>query len=177
MAVSVRTRFEIFKRDQFTCAYCGQSSPAVVLEVDHIVPVAAGGIDDPINLKTSCWECNRGKSDRGLNEIVTGEDPHDRAVMMLERERQLHEYNAVLAMVRQRLEEDAQELIRYWKDEEDPFFPRRERAWLIKTLETFPLETIRKYMDASHLAGNDRDLRYVKGCVRTARNGGEITRG
>jgi 5-methylcytosine-specific restriction endonuclease McrA len=38
LAVSVRTRFEVFKRDDFTCQYCGRKSPDVVLEADHIVP-------------------------------------------------------------------------------------------------------------------------------------------
>jgi hypothetical protein len=30
MALSVRTRFEVFKRDEFTCQYCGRKSPDVV---------------------------------------------------------------------------------------------------------------------------------------------------
>ena len=68
MSLSVRTRFEVFKRDRFTCGYCGKTPPNVTLEVDHIIPVAAGGSDDEMNLITSCWECNRGKSDRLLEE-------------------------------------------------------------------------------------------------------------
>ena len=43
------------------CQYCGQSAPDVVLEVDHIVPVAEGGDNDIMNLITSCRDCNRGK--------------------------------------------------------------------------------------------------------------------
>lgn len=68
MTLSVRTRFEVFKRDRFTCSYCGRTPPAVLLEVDHIVPQAAGGSDDPENLTTSCADCNRGKADRLLEE-------------------------------------------------------------------------------------------------------------
>lgn len=70
MSVSVRTRFEVFKRDRFTCAYCGQTPPKVLLEVDHVVPRAAGGSDDMENLVTSCQDCNRGKSDKLLEEGV-----------------------------------------------------------------------------------------------------------
>ena len=57
-----KLRFEVFKRDSFTCQYCGQSAPNVVLEVDHLLPVSKGGDNDILNLITSCWTCNNGKS-------------------------------------------------------------------------------------------------------------------
>lgn len=69
MSLSKKTRFEIFKRDGFTCQYCGQQPPAVKLEVDHIDPKANGGSDIEINLITSCFDCNRGKSDRKLGDV------------------------------------------------------------------------------------------------------------
>jgi len=94
--VSCRLRFEIFKRDNFTCRYCGRRSPEVILEVDHIIPLAKGGTDDPMNRTTSCWHCNRGKADIPLTEVLTGEDPHDKAIFIAEQERQLAEYNAVI---------------------------------------------------------------------------------
>ena len=68
MAVSTRTRFEVFKRDRFTCSYCGRTPPSVLLEVDHVLPRAAGGTDDIENLTTSCQDCNRGKSANLLEE-------------------------------------------------------------------------------------------------------------
>jgi hypothetical protein len=66
IAVPKRVRFEIFKRDQFQCAYCGRTPPAVILEVDHIVAVSNGGNNDPVNLVTSCFDCNSGKSNTPL---------------------------------------------------------------------------------------------------------------
>jgi hypothetical protein len=66
--LSKRQRFEVFKRDSFTCQYCGQSSPDVILHVDHINPVAKGGTNSIINLVTSCNECNMGKSDKLLSD-------------------------------------------------------------------------------------------------------------
>ena len=57
-----KLRFEVFKRDSFTCQYCGQSAPNVVLEVDHLLPVSKGGDNDILNPITSCWTCNNGKS-------------------------------------------------------------------------------------------------------------------
>ncbi len=66
-ALSKKLRFEVFKRDKFTCVYCGRKAPDVVLEVDHITPVAKGGDNNIINLVTSCFECNRGKKDIPLH--------------------------------------------------------------------------------------------------------------
>jgi hypothetical protein len=56
-------RFEVFRRDSFTCRYCGRTPPVVVLEVDHFAPVSRGGDDDQNNLVTSCSDCNSGKRD------------------------------------------------------------------------------------------------------------------
>jgi hypothetical protein len=62
MAVSRRLRFEILRRDGHTCRYCGASAPDVKLTVDHVVPTALGGGDQPSNLVTACEGCNGGKS-------------------------------------------------------------------------------------------------------------------
>lgn len=66
--ISKKIRFEVFKRDKFTCQYCGRSAPDVVLEVDHIKPVSKGGENDLLNYVTSCYECNRGKGARELSD-------------------------------------------------------------------------------------------------------------
>lgn len=62
MAISRRLRYEILRRDNHTCRYCGGSAPDVKLTVDHVVPLALGGGDDPTNLATACQACNAGKS-------------------------------------------------------------------------------------------------------------------
>jgi hypothetical protein len=60
MAVSKRTRFEVLRRDDNNCRYChATDSP---LTIDHVVPVALGGSDDPCNLVAACKDCNAGKS-------------------------------------------------------------------------------------------------------------------
>lgn len=66
--ISKKTRFEVFKRDNFTCQYCGRTAPSVVLEIDHINPVKNGGDNNIMNLITSCFDCNRGKGKRKLTE-------------------------------------------------------------------------------------------------------------
>lgn len=67
-AISKSTRFEVFKRDKFTCQYCGKSAPEVVLHVDHIQPVSKGGDNSIANLITACAACNGGKSNRELSD-------------------------------------------------------------------------------------------------------------
>jgi len=67
-AIPKRTRFEVFKRDSFTCQYCGRKAPDVVLNIDHINPVSRGGDNDIMNLVTACHGCNAGKSDVPLSD-------------------------------------------------------------------------------------------------------------
>ena len=56
-----KVRFEVFKRDRFTCQYCGAKAPDAILHVDHIVPVSKGGGNEITNLITACCDCNGGK--------------------------------------------------------------------------------------------------------------------
>lgn len=63
-------RFSILERDNFTCQYCGRKAPDVELHVDHYVPVAAGGSNDPSNLVTACADCNLGKSDLSVSPLM-----------------------------------------------------------------------------------------------------------
>ena len=174
-SLSVRTRFEVFKRDEFQCRYCGRRSPAVVLEVDHVVPVCEGGDDDPLNLVTSCWECNSGKAGIPLDAAISAEDPTDRSIMLLERERQLQEYNEVLAFTRKRKERDAQELVNYWCEQAGiDYVPQREWTWLCRTLDFVPAEVLRQAMLVAVNRGATKGLRYVMACIRNWKDRGEI---
>lgn len=67
-ATSKKLRFEVFKRDRFTCQYCGAMAPDVVLHIDHVSPVSKGGQNDILNLITACLECNSGKGARELSD-------------------------------------------------------------------------------------------------------------
>lgn len=67
--ISVRARFEIFKRDSFTCQYCRSRPPQVVLNVDHIIPVSDRGDNHTTNLTTACEACNSGKSNIPLSSM------------------------------------------------------------------------------------------------------------
>ena len=67
-AISKKMRFEVLKRDKFTCQYCGKQSPDIVLHLDHIKPVGKGGKNTLLNLVTSCVDCNLGKGARELSD-------------------------------------------------------------------------------------------------------------
>lgn len=60
------TRREIFRRDEYTCQYCGQ--PGGHLTLDHVVPRHRGGKHTWDNLVTACIRCNRRKGGRTLEE-------------------------------------------------------------------------------------------------------------
>lgn len=66
--ISKKIRFEVLKRDKFTCQYCGKQSPEVILHLDHIKPVSKGGKNTLLNLVTSCADCNLGKGARELSD-------------------------------------------------------------------------------------------------------------
>ena len=65
--LSSKLRFQVFKRDNYTCQICGRSAQdGVQLHCDHIKPVAKGGKTELDNLQTLCQECNLGK---GVDEL------------------------------------------------------------------------------------------------------------
>ena len=101
-ALSKSTRFEVFKRDEFTCQYCGQHPPAVVLEIDHVVAVSDGGSDEEHNLVAACRDCNRGKAARPLGAASI--DVAAKAQLLRERMEQTAAYEALLNEDRARAE-------------------------------------------------------------------------
>ena len=112
--LSKRTRFEVFKRDGFSCQYCGATPPGVLLHCDHIHPVAEGGQNDLDNLITACEPCNLGKGKVLLSEVPTS--LIDRAAEVAEREAQIAGYEAVMRERRERLDDDAQEVLNLFCD-------------------------------------------------------------
>lgn len=58
-----RQRPSIFRRDRYLCVTCltkGRVSSAT--SVDHVVPKAKGGTDEPSNLQSVCSPCHTAKS-------------------------------------------------------------------------------------------------------------------
>lgn len=104
-ALSKKARFDVFKRDDFTCQYCGAVPPRVILHVDHIVPVAEGGRNHLDNLITSCEPCNLGKGARSLSDIP--QSLKDKAKRTEELEEQIKGFNTVMLAKAKRIESEA----------------------------------------------------------------------
>lgn len=137
MAISKRLRFEVMRRDNHACRYCGRAAPNVTLTVDHVVPVALGGSDDPTNLATACQDCNSGKATTPLGAPTVD----DVAVVMLRWSRAMAEAAKLQRDNRAAVEStidlfdlEWRKWVYGWKDEE---FPRpSDWAGSIETMLT-----------------------------------------
>ncbi len=58
------SKAKLFRRDRYTCAYCGDRCPERDLQCEHIVPESRGGLWAWMNLITACGPCNSRKADR-----------------------------------------------------------------------------------------------------------------
>jgi hypothetical protein len=120
--IGKKLRFDVFKRDGFVCAYCGATPPAVVLQVDHINPVAKGGSNEIDNLITSCQPCNIGKGATELNKVP--QSLAEKAKLVEEQEMQIRGYQAILRDKQIRIEDESYQIASIFKDEWEP--PRRD---------------------------------------------------
>lgn len=156
MAVSKRTRFEVLRRDEFTCRYCGSAAPDVKLAVDHVVPVALGGSDDVTNLATACVDCNSGKASTAPDSQIVSDVANDAArwaaaIREVARQQQI-ESEAAAA----RVAPFCAEWLRW--DKEGQYLPADWRpaveGWLASGL------TISEAVDALHIALANRGVRH-----------------
>jgi 5-methylcytosine-specific restriction endonuclease McrA len=58
------SRRNIFKRDHYTCQYCGRQPGSEELTIDHVVPRSHGGQSRWDNCVLACVACNHRKADR-----------------------------------------------------------------------------------------------------------------
>lgn len=162
-AVSKRVRFEVFKRDCFTCQYCGRVPPTVVLEVDHIVARAEGGGNEETNLVTACADCNRGKSCIPLT--VAPESLAERAARIEEAEAQLAGYREIALAREARIERDCWDIIEILTGNREETTQETFRA-VKQFLGRLPIDEV---MDAAQIArafrthSDRRRLRYFCG--------------
>lgn len=70
-----RVRFEVLRRDNFTCRYCRSTENP--LTIDHVTPVALGGTDEPANLVACCRDCNIGKASVAPDQATVAQVSED----------------------------------------------------------------------------------------------------
>lgn len=102
MALTKRIRFEILRRDGNACRYCGATAPDAKLTIDHVVPIALGGSDDPDNLVTACRDCNAGKSATAPDQALVADVSADAV-------RWAHAVREAASLIRQREAERAEQ--------------------------------------------------------------------
>jgi hypothetical protein len=120
MAINKKIRFEVFKRDGFKCAYCGNCPPKVILEVDHIDPKSKGGKDDINNLVTSCFDCNRGKKNIPLSKIPP--KLSENLEVLQEQEEQIKAYRKFIKKIELRIKKDM--------DSVDSVYQQQYEKWM-----------------------------------------------
>ena len=60
-------RLAIYMRDGLACGYCGEGiEDGATLTLDHLVPNAKGGCNEPHNLITACHRCNSRRGTRSV---------------------------------------------------------------------------------------------------------------
>ncbi len=63
------SRANIYRRDKYTCQYCGDRPGTEELTIDHIVAKSRGGKTSWTNCVVSCISCNRRKADRTMADV------------------------------------------------------------------------------------------------------------
>ena len=58
------SRRNLYRRDRYTCQYCGARPPRDKLSIDHILPRSRGGGSSWDNCVVACVDCNKNKADR-----------------------------------------------------------------------------------------------------------------
>lgn len=62
------SRHNLYRRDGWTCQYCGAQPGSELLSIDHVVPRSRGGASSWENCVLACLDCNKRKADRSLGE-------------------------------------------------------------------------------------------------------------
>lgn len=174
--MSKKLRFDVFKRDGFICQYCGNCPPAVVLEVDHINPVANGGKNSVDNLITACFDCNRGKGAGLLTSLP--ESVADKAAIMAEKLEQLKAFERLIKSKKRHEEKQIDEVqeafqVHFTGYSFNPKFRESVRLFLRK----LPGHVVVDYMHlaCTRIPRRDDAVKYFCGicwkCIKEPRNG------
>jgi len=149
-SLSKRVRFEVFKRDSFKCQYCGAAAPEVLLQVDHIQPVTAGGSNEITNLVTACGSCNSGKSDRSLSDKTVVAKQRAQLEELQERREQLEMLLEWKQGLNNLKADVVAEVCRYW-EEHAPGFSVNDngRRYVQKWLRNYQLAELLHAMDVA----------------------------
>lgn len=156
--ISRRLRFEILRRDNHTCRYCGAAAPDVPLAVDHVIPTALGGGDDATNLITACRDCNSGKTSTAPDPALVAEVDAT-AVLFAKAMKRAADIRALEMSLQDQAIDDFADTWDGWKDADGHTVPKGRNwqsvvsGYLAAGLEPADLQRfIGVAMDAHHVA-------------------------
>jgi len=115
------------------------------LHVDHVVPVAESGSDDPTNLVAACSDCNLGKSSKSLQ--CSGLDVPEPTAAMLDHAEQMRAYLSAVSEVRDARAELEGMAINHWCEALECALPARLTHSIAYWIEQVGLETVLSAID------------------------------
>ena len=104
---------------------------------------------------------------------MTGEDPHDRAILLLEKRRQVEEYNNILAKDKDQREQDCVKLERYWRSSGGDKFAPRSKQWIILSLNGVPFEVFKEAFEVAVANNRMCGTAYVNAIIQRWKRDGE----
>lgn len=172
--MSKKLRFEVMKRDGFTCRYCGANAMTTVLEVDHVVAVASGGTNAAENLVTACRSCNAGKSDVPLDRSkLASPTPTSQ---LKEQTAQVRAYLAACRELQEAKNSVIQEVVNHWCERVDhrgmPKQLANSTSYWISTIGLARVLEAVEVTGGRSLAGNVE--KYFIAVMRNMRDRGEL---
>jgi hypothetical protein len=164
-SIGKKLRFDVFKRDGFTCAYCGAIPPKAILQVDHIHPVSLGGSNEIDNLITSCQPCNIGKGASSLASIP--QSLSEKAKFIAEQEQQIKGYQEILRERQIRLDDEsfqiAETIKRDWSPNNRDFLSIKN---FVEKLGYFAVEEAALIANSKFSHNTSRSFKYFCGiCI------------
>lgn len=185
-AISKRMRFEVLKRDAFTCQYCGKQPPDTILHMDHIKPVSKGGKNSLLNLVTSCVDCNLGKSDKELSDDSAIKKQQSQLSAMAEKKAQIEmmiEWRESLLEADELLTDSAEELINKYLYEDDCHVSESGKPLIRKAIKKHGYQRVVDAIERLYVSNSDfkdgwgtaikyckeynkNNIHYIKGILR-----------
>jgi hypothetical protein len=62
--ISFKTKIRVVRRDNYTCQECSKHLRDDEVEFDHIIPFSKGGSSEEHNIRLTCYDCNRDKTNK-----------------------------------------------------------------------------------------------------------------
>lgn len=159
-----KIRFEVFKRDRFTCQYCGRKAPDVILEVDHINPVCKGGKNSMTNLVTSCRDCNRGKGKIELSDDAVVSKQNQILDGFAEKREQLEMlslwHNELLDLRKAEVDMVNDYITKLWNDKRA--LTEYGKELLLKMITEFSYQEVMDAIQAYPIQGKEFDAWFLK---------------